>query len=311
MSIDIPNYRILGKLGTGANSTLLLARSMQTGARYAVKVVKVRQPEDMKFIDQLRDEHAVGSAMDHPIIRKTFELRLIRRRLTKIKSGILFMEYVDGIPLNDPEFSCPLTKLLGYFRIAAQGLLAMHRAGYVHADLKPGNILITPDERVKLIDLGQSCAIRTSKPRIQGTIDYMAPEQAALKPLDARTDVFGLGATLFKVLTGQPMSTDMNQNISLHSLGLLGKRATELQKRLEVELAAPLERLIEECCAKDPMRRPSNMKVLIDRLDMVRTILQKRALEEAQAAQPPVAQSAPATLPAPRPHPPEGADPQI
>lgn len=277
MSIDLPNYRILAKLGSGANSTLLLARSVQTGARYTVKVVKIRQPEDMKFVDQLRDEHAAGSLLEHPVLRKTYELRFVRRRLTKIKSAILFMEYVDGVALNDPDFSCPLPKLLLYFRKVAEGLHAMHQAGFVHADLKPGNILITPDERVKLIDLGQACKIHTAKARVQGTIDYMAPEQVSLRALDGRTDVFGLGATLYKVLTGRAMATDMNQTISLHSLGLIGKRTLETQQPLTVELAAPIERLIEDCCQKDPARRLPNMKAMIDRLDMARTILLKRA----------------------------------
>ncbi len=276
MSLDIPNYQILAKLGIGANSRLFLARNLQTGARYTVKVVKVHQPEDMKFVDQLRDEHAVGSVIDHPVVRKTFELRFNRRRLTKLNSAMLFMEYVDGMAMNDLAFSCPLPKLLAHFQQVAEGVQAMHAAGFVHADLKPGNILVTPDERVKLIDLGQACRMGTVKPRIQGTIDYMAPEQVARGALDARTDVFGLAATLYKVITGQPIATDMNQNISLQCLRLVGKRVSELNQPQEVELAGPIERLVEACCQKDPAKRPADIKAMIDRLDMVRTILLKR-----------------------------------
>lgn len=282
MSIDIPNYQILEKLGVGANSSLFLTRNMQTGARYTVKVVKIRQPEDMKFVEQLRDEHAAGSVVDHPVVRKTFELRYIRRRLTKIKSALLFMEYVDGLALNDTTFSAPLAEVLDFFRHTAEGLQAMHRAGFVHADLKPGNILITPDRRVKLIDLGQACKMLTSKHRIQGTIDYMAPEQANRGTLDARTDVFGLGATLYKLLTGRPMATDMNQNVSLDCLRHIGKRTDQINQPAEVELFQPIERLIQHCCQKDPAKRPFNMKAVIDHLDMARTILQKRQAAETQ-----------------------------
>lgn len=282
MSIDIPNYQILGKLGTGANSSLFLSRNMQTGARYTIKVVKVRQPEDMKFVEQLRDEHAAGSVIDHPVVRRTFELRYVRRRLTKIKSAILFMEYVDGVALNDPAFAAPLEEVLQFFSHTAEGLQAMHRAGFVHADLKPGNILITPDRRVKLIDLGQACKMMTAKHRIQGTIDYMAPEQVTRGVLDARTDVFGLGATLYKLLTGQPMATGMNQTISLECLRHIGKRADQLNQPAEVELFQPIERLIEDCCQKEPAKRPANMKAIIDRLDLARTILHKRQAAEAQ-----------------------------
>lgn len=291
MPIDLPNYRILEKIGTGANSVLFLVRNMQTGARYTLKVVKVHQPEDLKFIEQLRDEHAAGSTLDHPVLRKTYELRYMRRRLTKIKSAILFMEYVEGVALKDPEFSCPLPELLGYFMQAADGLQAMHQAGFVHADIKPGNILITPDQRVKLIDFGQACRMLTAKQRIQGTIDYMAPEQVARGRLDARTDVFGLGATLYKVLTGRPMATDMNQTVSLECLRLVGKRVSDLNQPFEGTLAVPIERLIEDCCQKDPDKRPAGMKAMKDRLEMCRTILLKREaaasngdLAKAQAA---------------------------
>jgi len=277
MSIDLPNYRILGKLGTGANSTLLLAQSMRTGARYAVKVVKVHEPEDAKFLEQLRDEHTAASALDHPVLRKTYEIRYVRRRL-RIKAAYLFMEYVEGISLKDPKYSGSLPVLLGHFRIVAEGLLAMHRAGYVHADLKPGNILITPDGRVKLIDLGQACRINTAKPRVQGTIDYIAPEQVSLGRLDARTDVFGLGATLFKVLTGQAIPTDMNQNVHLHTLDLLGRRATEPSSSLGTELAKPIELFIEDCCQKEPAKRLRDMKEVMDRLEMARMILVKRQI---------------------------------
>ncbi len=275
MSIDLPNYRVLDKLGTGARSTILLAQSTRTGAKYTVKVVKVHEPEDMKFVEQLRDEHTAAGGIDHPILRKTYELRYVRRRL-RVKAAYLFMEYVDGLPLNDPDFSCPLPRLLGHFRQVAEGLLAMHRAGFVHADLKPGNILVTPDERVKLIDLGQACRIHTVKPRVQGTIDYMAPEQVSLGQLDARTDVFGLGATLFKVLTGQAIQTDMNQTVAMHSLSLLGKRTSDTNQPVPVDLAKPIERLVEECCQKDPSKRPRDMKALMDRLEMARTILLRR-----------------------------------
>jgi serine/threonine-protein kinase len=278
MAIDIPNYQILSKLGRGAGSTLLLARSARTGARYTVKVVKVQQPEDMKFVDQLRSEHAAGSAIDHPVVRKTYELRFVRRRLTKIKSAMLFMEYVDGLALNNPDFSCPLLELLTHFRTTADGLQGMHRAGYVHADLKPGNILITPDGRVKLIDLGQACQMGTVKSKVQGTPDYIAPEQVSLGALDARTDVFGLGATLYKVLTGKAMPTDMNQRVCLQRMSLVGRRTAELNQPLDVALAAPIERLIEDCCQKDPAKRLPNMKAIIDRLEMTRDVLVKRGV---------------------------------
>lgn len=280
MSIDIPNYRILAKVGTGANSTLFKVRCTRTGSLYTVKNVKIQTPEDQKFVEQLKAEYATGSALDHPTIRKVYELRYVRRRL-RIKGAMLFMEFVDGLPMNSPDFSWSLPRLLKLFIRAAKGLDAMHQAGYVHADIKPGNILATPRDGVKLIDLGQSCPMLTSKSRIQGTIDYMAPEQVARSVLDRRTDVFGLAATLHRVITGKPIATDMNQNITLHAQGLLGKRVTDLAQPTDVEMPTALAKLIDTCCEKDASKRLPDMRAFNERLEMIRTVMRKRAAADA------------------------------
>lgn len=275
MSLDIPNYRILAKLGSGASSTVLKVRCTRTGTLYTVKSIKIHTPEDHKFLEQLKAEYATGSQMDHPVLRKVYELRYVRRRL-RVKGAMLFMEYVDGVPMNDSEFSRPLPELLALFIVVAQGLDAMHQAGYVHADLKPGNLLVTPDESVKLIDFGQSCPMLTSKARVQGTIDYMAPEQVALNLLDRRTDVFGLAAALHRVITGKPIATDMNRAITLHSQGLVGKRMTDIVEPTNIEVPTVVAKLIETCCEKDPAKRLPDMRAFIERAELARTILQKR-----------------------------------
>lgn len=276
MAVDIPNYRVLEKLGTGAQTRIFRARCMRTGKDYTVKIVKVVRPEDAGFIELLRAEHAIGSSVEHPVIRKVFELRTMRHRL-RVRGAILFMEYVDGVSLADKEFQRSLEGTLEVFAEAARGLHAMHQAGYVHADLKPGNILVTPDDAVKLIDLGQSAKIHEAKQRIQGTIDYMAPEQVQRGPLDQRTDVFGLGATLHKVLTGSPIPTEMNQTISMHSQSLVGRRIAEIRESTMHELPACVARLVDDCCQSDPDDRFVDMPALIERLGLACTILNKRS----------------------------------
>ena len=103
MSVDIPNYRIVEKLGDGAESRIYRSRCMRTGKDYAVKIVKVARPEDTSYVDLLRSEHAIGSTIDHPVIRKVYELRIMRQRL-RLRGAILFMEYVDGIPMSFKVF---------------------------------------------------------------------------------------------------------------------------------------------------------------------------------------------------------------
>lgn len=279
MSVDIPNYRIVEKLGDGAESRIYRARCMRTGKDYAIKIVKIAKPEDTSFVDLLRAEHAIGSAIDHPVIRKVYELRIMRQRL-RLRGAILFMEYVEGIPMSDNSFQRPLVELLGMFREAAQGLHAMHLAGWVHADLKPNNMMVTANDTVKLIDLGQSSVIHEAKPRIQGTIDYMAPEQAQRGILDQRTDVFGLGAALHRVVTGKPVLTEMNQTVNIHSQGLIGKRVSQIRAPSDVELPACVARLIDDCCQANPADRIPNMPSVIERINLAETILAKRGTRE-------------------------------
>lgn len=278
MAVDIPNYRVVEKLGVGAETRVYRARCMRTGRDYAVKIVKINKPEDSTYIDLMRTEHAIGSAIDHPVVRKIYELRYIRQRL-RVRGAILFMEYVDGLTLSDKEFRRPVDDVLRIFSEAAHGLHAMHRAGFVHADLKPSNILVTRDDEVKLIDLGQSSRLGEPKSRVQGTIDFIAPEQVQRGILDERTDVFGLGAALHRLLTGKPIATEMNRKVTVHSQSLIGKRVNEIAQPLLQELPTCISRLIEDCCQHSPGDRLSGMPTVIERIALARTILSRPAVE--------------------------------
>ena len=154
MTLDIPNYRILEKLGVGAQSRIFRARCMRTGKDYAVKIVKVQKPEDMTIVDMMRAEHAIGTMIDHPNVRTVYELRMIRHRL-RTRGAILFMEYVDGVPISDSQFSESLELTLRLFRQVASALQAMHLAGYVHADLKPTNIVVDAEGSPMRDDAGR------------------------------------------------------------------------------------------------------------------------------------------------------------
>lgn len=276
MSVDIPNYRIVEKLGVGAQSSIYRARCMRTGRDYAIKIVKIIKPEDASLIELMRTESTIGSAIDHPCVRKVYELRMLRQRL-RVRGALLFMEYVNGISMSSKEFQRPILEILRLFTEAARGLHAMHKAGYVHADLKPNNIMVTPAGDVKLIDLGQSAKLREAKPRIQGTIDYMAPEQVQRGVLDERTDVFGLGATLHKVLTGKPIATEMNQTVSVNSMSLVGRRTEEIRAEIMQALPSSVSRLIDDCCQANPADRIADMPKLIERFAMASAVITRQA----------------------------------
>ncbi|MEE9296830.1 MAG: lipopolysaccharide core heptose(II) kinase RfaY, partial [Phycisphaerae bacterium] len=191
MSLLLPDYRIVREVGRGANSRLYCVEHIHTGELRTAKHVELNDADEKKFVEQLRAEQMTGQTLDHPVLRKVYDLLYIRKRL-RVQAAVLLMEYVEGIDMGSSQFRWNLPQLLDYFRIAADGLHAMHHLGYVHADLKPGNLIVTPDDQIKLIDYGQSSAMLHAKERIQGTPDYMAPEQAKRSVLDQRTDVFGL-----------------------------------------------------------------------------------------------------------------------
>lgn len=279
MSIEIPNYRIIEKLGIGAQTRVYRARCMPTGKDYTLKIVKIVNPEDASFIDLLKAEHAIGSVIDHPAIRKVYELRLLRQRF-RVRGAVVFMEYINGITLADKEFRRSLDETLAIFEEVAAGLHAMHLAGYVHADLKPTNIMVTTEGAVKLIDLGQSAKIFEPKAKIQGTVDYMAPEQVQRGKLDQRTDVFGLGATLHKVLTGRAIPTDMNQTVNLQSNTPLVRRQDE-SKSIANEFPACITRMISDCCQYDPAARIPDMIAVRERIGLARAIIAKKSEDAA------------------------------
>ena len=274
MTLDIPGYRVFEKLGIGAQSRIYRARCMRTAQDYAVKIVKIQTPEDVRIANLLRAEHAIGTAIDHPNIRKVFELRMIRQRF-RLRGALLFMEYVNGTPMSDGKIDRPLPEVLELFIKAAEGLSAMHRAGFVHADLKPSNIMVLPNDEVKLIDFGQSSRIYEAKTSIQGTIHYIAPEQVRMDPLDQRTDVFGLGAALHRVLTGKPVATEMNQTVNLNSPSMAGKLISQLRQPTLDHLPTAVTRLILDSCAAEPASRLADMPAFVERARMAQVTLRR------------------------------------
>ncbi len=276
MSLILPDYRVIRELGRGASSQLYCVEDIKTGELRTAKHIILGDADEKKFIEQLRAEQATGQLLDHPTLRKVFELRYIRKRF-RVQAAVLMMEYVDGIDMGSSQFRWSLPQLLSYFRSAAEGLSAMHHHKFVHADLKPGNLMVTPSDEVKLIDFGQSSTLLQAKERIQGTPDYMAPEQAKRSVLDQRTDVFGFGATLYKVLTGMALKTEMNKTAGLHLEGRIGKRVTEMSRGSTDEVPTCILRFIEDCCREDPMDRLSDMRAVINRIDLSQTILEHQA----------------------------------
>lgn len=284
MPIDILEYEVIREVGKGAGSTLHLVRDTKTFEYFVVKNVKIVNEDTKRFIEQLRTEHQVGSQLDHANLRKIHDLHYTRRILRVVEADLV-MEWVEGEALRDCASDLSILQIVDVFTQVARGLHAMHEGGYVHADMKPWNIIIPPKGPIKIIDFGQSSPLYTSKDRIQGTIDYIAPEQVARQPLDERTDVFSLGASLHAVLTGEVIQTKLNQTMSTKIMMMPRRKKHQTEcPMVKRDVPACLKRLTEDCVRKRPADRPRDMKIVIDRLLLAQTILSRENGKNGQVA---------------------------
>ncbi|MHC4184912.1 MAG: serine/threonine-protein kinase, partial [Planctomycetota bacterium] len=236
----------------------------------ALKRVVFEKPQDTRVFEQVETEYRVARRVDHPYVRKCLKIKRIRR-LFKTTELLLSMEFFDGQSLEDgPTLS--LVDVLLVFRMVAGGLNAMHQQGFIHCDIKPNNILLNKSGSIKIIDLGQSCKIGTTKPRIQGTPDYIAPEQVRRKPLSARTDIFNLGATMYWALTGKNVPTLIPKR--KNGLGLVIPRNCPAPHEIRKKVPIGVSKLVMDCIRDNPAERPRNMMLVISRLDlMIHSIL--------------------------------------
>jgi len=262
--LDVGGYTILGRIGTGARSTIYLASDEENNMTVALKRVIYERPEDSRIFEQVETEYKVAHSIDHPYVRKCFELRKIRS-MFRVREMLLSMEYFDGQSLEDGP-SLSLGDVLLVFRMVAAGLNAMHQQGFVHCDIKPNNILISKAGAIKIIDLGQSCKIGTVKSRIQGTPDYIAPEQVKRKPLSPKTDIFNLGATMYWALTGKHAPTLIPKK---NKFGLPVTVPRRAPHELKSQLPLGISKLVMDCIEEEPASRPPNMATVMSRLDLM------------------------------------------
>jgi len=206
------DYWVGKLLGTGARSEVYEVKRRRDGQVFAAKFIPVRNDEDKKRIRHLENEYAVLGATHQnggegaQVIVRPEEFRKVRKFFS-LRAAYLIEERAYGQSLHECR-AYELYDILSIFRRVCLGLEHLHSAGYVHADLKPHNILVAEDLTAKLIDFGFAAPIGTKLTAAKGTFGYLAPEQAGGKVTE-RTDVFNLGGVLYWVLTGQNIPSIM------------------------------------------------------------------------------------------------------
>ena len=263
-TLQVPGYRLLQFLGNGARSSIWQIEDTRSGDVLALKRVVRRDTSDMRFLEQAINEYNIGSRLNHPAIRGMHSLRRVRRWLS-LKEIHLVMEYCHGKSVQDQRPQS-VTDAIRIFIEVAAALSYMNSRGFVHADIKPNNIIVAPDGAVKIIDLGQSCSTGKIKQRIQGTPDFIAPEQVHRRPLDGRTDVFNFGAALYWTLTGRPIPTVLPAK---GAVTMLMELEVVPPEQINPDVPAPLSKLIVDCIEIQPSRRPASMNAVASRLNLI------------------------------------------
>jgi serine/threonine-protein kinase len=257
-------YTVVSKIGEGAGSTLY-AVTDAGGQIFALKHVIKKTDKDQRFLDQLTTEHEMTRLFRHPVLRKTIDLKFPRRFFSnKVDEAALILEWVDGEGLDERPAS-NLPTLLGIFTHCAAALASMHKLRLVHCDFKPHNVLINSEGKVKLIDFGQTCKTGMKKDRVQGTPDFITPEQVKLSMVDEKTDIYSLAASLYWTLTGTKVPTYMT--VDKADRDIIKLQQFPSPRDLKPELPEAMSDFLMRCLRYNPDRRPADMLTVMNQLE--------------------------------------------
>ena len=255
----IGSFQVVETLGSGANSKILHIRRSADARHYALKIVPIANADDLKFVEQAQHEFRVAQLLEHPNLIKIYALETVRDWLFRVRKLHLLIEYVNGKTLDTFQ-RIAIPKLVQIFEKVASGMVHMHRRGVCHADLKPNNILLSRTGEVKVIDFGLAWIKGQKKDRVQGTPEYMAPEQAIRALVNERTDIYNFGATMYRLVTWRlPPNVAATTAAGLPVNSKTWPNMLQPVSEFNAEAPPALCKLIEQCLEFDANRRPERM----------------------------------------------------
>lgn len=272
-ALSIGPYLLVDKLGQGGMGSVYRARHKSMERVVALKVLRRREELSAEMLKRFKREILAAAKLTHPNIVTAFDAGEQR--------GIhyLVMEYVSGDDLQSRlkrEGPLSVADAVACVKQVAVGMQYAHNQQVVHRDIKPGNLLLTPEGQIKILDLGLAKLLSeqtldravaselTADGTLMGTVDYLSPEQSLdTKLADARSDVYSLGCTLYTLLAGQPVypTGTVVQKILAHRDGPI-----PCLRDIRPDVPEALDDLLQEMLAKSPADRPQTMDHVAERL---------------------------------------------
>src|SRR5690606_29192972 len=246
-------YELSSRIAIGGMGEVWEATDHVIGRTVAIKILKDEYMGDPGFLERFRAEARHAALVNHEGIASVFDYG------EENGSAYLVMELVPGEALStrlERDHALPADTVLDYISQTASALQAAHAAGLVHRDIKPGNLLITPDGRVKITDFGIARIADqvplTATGQVMGTVQYLSPEQASGHPASPATDIYSLGIVAYECLAGRRPFTGESQ------VAIAMAQINDAPPPLSERLPAPVRQLVLSMIARKPDERPAS-----------------------------------------------------
>lgn len=252
-------YEILEKIGTGGMSDVYKAKDHKLNRHVAVKVLKQEFSENASFVSKFRVEAQAAAGLMHPNIVNVYDVGQ--------ENGIYYivMELVEGITLKkyiEKKARLSIKEALSIAIQVAMGIEAAHNNHIIHRDIKPQNVIISKEGKVKVTDFGiaKAATSNTITSNVMGSVHYTSPEQARGGYSDEKSDIYSLGITLFEMLTGRvPFNGETTVAIAIKHI----QEEMPSPRNFVSEIPVSVEQIVFKCCQKSPDRRYQSMGELI------------------------------------------------